>query len=192
MTETPKDSDRLVVFLRQHRPVPPSPAPDLEAQIMTAAAVSPHLNQTRGQGEAGTLLNPTDESEGFKQEKPFFVSTTEVGELNPLAATGRHKLLSASPRLPISASSVVKTLNQRRWLIPSAIAASMLIAWVGTSMLMPPKPSAAELASLEAFLENTWEDAEATSVSSDTELDEFDPSKSNNSANNDTDDQRNR
>lgn len=81
----------------------------------------------------------------------------------------------------IATSPQAKTFPHRQWLIPSVIAASLLIAWVGKSLLMPPKPSAAELASLEAFIENTWEDVEATSEASDTELDEFDLSKSTNS-----------
>ncbi|HAA28817.1 MAG TPA: hypothetical protein DDW76_37790 [Cyanobacteria bacterium UBA11369] len=107
MSQPPTDSDRLVDFLRQHRQVPPSPAPDLEQRIMAAVAASPHT----------------------------------------------------------------KTFPHRRqWLIPSAIVASLLIAWGSTSLLMQPKPSAAELASIEAFLENTWEDFEPTSEPSDAEL----------------------
>lgn len=118
MSHPPKDSDRLVDFLRQHRPVPPSPPPDLEERIMTAVAASPHA----------------------------------------------------------------KTFPHRRlWLIPSAIAGTLLIAWGSTNLHQQPKPSAAELASLEAFLENTWEDVGGSSEASDTELDEFDPSNWSNS-----------
>ncbi|HEY9890026.1 MAG TPA: hypothetical protein V6D02_16590 [Candidatus Obscuribacterales bacterium] len=32
----PPDDDRLVAFLRQHRPVPPAPAPALETRIIAA------------------------------------------------------------------------------------------------------------------------------------------------------------
>jgi len=82
----------------------------------------------------------------------------------------------------VAASPHAKTFPHRRqWLTVSAIAASLLIAWGSTNLLMQPKPSAAELASLEAFLENTWEDVGGSSEASDTELDEFDPSNWRNS-----------
>lgn len=117
MSQPPDDSDRLVHFLQQHRPIPPSPAPDLEQRIITAAVASP---QTR------TLT------------------------------------------------------YQRFWLIPSVMAASLLIAWGSISLLMHPIPNAAELASLEKFIENNWDDVGDSSEASDTELDEFEPSHSSN------------
>lgn len=110
MTQQPTDGDRLVDFLRQHRPLPPPPDLDLEQQIMSAIAEKPRFEERR---------------------------------------------------------------SRRLVLIAPAIAALVLIAWVGKSLLMPPTPTAAELASLEAFLENTWNDEP-----SDTSLDLVDPSDS--------------
>ena len=43
MSKPSTDSDRLIHFLRQHRPVPPPTPPDLEDRIMNAIAVSPQL-----------------------------------------------------------------------------------------------------------------------------------------------------
>ena len=48
MTQQPIDDQPLVTFLRQHRPAPPPPAPDLEERILAAVANEPaHVRQYR-------------------------------------------------------------------------------------------------------------------------------------------------
>jgi hypothetical protein len=44
-----------------------------------------------------------------------------------------------------------------RWLVPSALAASLCIAWAGYQWIIPPRPSLAELTKLESFLEANWQ-----------------------------------
>ncbi|MBW4619076.1 MAG: hypothetical protein KME17_06925 [Cyanosarcina radialis HA8281-LM2] len=88
------DDDRLIEFLRQHRPSVPPVAPDLEDQILQAVAAS-------------DVKHP------------------------------RRRLL---------------------WVLPPAIAAGALIAWVGYQILSPPQVPkiAVDPASVEAFLEDNW------------------------------------
>lgn len=48
--------------------------------------------------------------------------------------------------------------HRQLWVVPPAIAAGLLIAWTGYRVLMPTSSfSAAQLASLNAFLENNWD-----------------------------------
>lgn len=54
-------------------------------------------------------------------------------------------------------SSVIPFRRRSLWLMPPAIAAGLSIAW-GTSLLLTPTPpTTTELASLEVFIENTWD-----------------------------------
>jgi len=43
------------------------------------------------------------------------------------------------------------------WLVPPVMAASLIAAVVSYRALVPPKPSAAELAALETFIESNWQ-----------------------------------
>jgi hypothetical protein len=89
----PNDDERLVKFLRQHRPSVPPAAPGLEDQIMQA-----------------------------------------------VASSGSH--------YPV---------RRRLWVVPPvAIAAGVLIAWVGHQVLTPPMATV-DPANLEAFLEDNWD-----------------------------------
>ncbi|BAY31842.1 hypothetical protein NIES2107_37280 [Nostoc carneum NIES-2107] len=45
----------------------------------------------------------------------------------------------------------------RLWLVPPAIAASLVAAVVSYKVFAPAKPSAAELANLEAFIDSNWQ-----------------------------------
>lgn len=54
----------------------------------------------------------------------------------------------ARPRLPAQ--------RRHRWLAPSAIAASLIAGLIGYHTVVQRQTSKAELASLEAFLEDTW------------------------------------
>lgn len=53
-------------------------------------------------------------------------------------------------------TSPQKSHKQRSWLVPSAVAAGLLIAWTGYRSLMPANFSTAQ-ASLDAFLESNWD-----------------------------------
>ncbi|NMG09130.1 hypothetical protein [Brasilonema sp. UFV-L1] len=47
--------------------------------------------------------------------------------------------------------------SSRLWLVPGVIAASLVAAVVGYRALAPTQPSAAEVASLETFIESNWQ-----------------------------------
>ncbi len=57
------------------------------------------------------------------------------------------RILSATHRPP----------RRRLWLVPTAIAAGLLVAWGSYRTLTPDKPTPEELAELEAFMTDTWE-----------------------------------
>jgi hypothetical protein len=48
---------------------------------------------------------------------------------------------------------------RRSWAVPSAVAASVLMAWGGYRLTLPAQPSAAELAQLQTFMESSWDGA---------------------------------
>lgn len=60
----------------------------------------------------------------------------------------------------VAQEQMTATLRQPFWTRPriiwGAIAASLITGWVSYRILLPPTPSAAELASLETFLEASW------------------------------------
>lgn len=66
-------------------------------------------------------------------------------------------------------TSLPTSLERRRplWLVPSAVAASLVAAVVGYQALIPPPPNAAELAKLERFMETNWQGAISTSPDGD-------------------------
>lgn len=67
-------------------------------------------------------------------------------------------------------------ISHRWWLVPPAIAASVLVFWSGSRLMTPTKPSPVEEERLEAFLINNWEGIvgeNTTERSRDRELDWF-------------------
>lgn len=70
----------------------------------------------------------------------------------PAAADLEEQLMNAIERSPQTASS------RRLWAVPSALAASLLMAWSGYRTLIPSPALSTNSASLEAFLENNWND----------------------------------
>lgn len=104
MSKLPKDDQKLVDFIREHRPEVPPTNQALEAKIMAAVAAT-------------------------------------------------------TPSQPVKQSRVISWRRRSLWLMPPAIAASLLIAWGTNQLLTPPPPTATELASLEDFIENTWDEA---------------------------------
>jgi hypothetical protein len=97
MTRFPDDDKKLIQFVRQHRPQPPSAPPALEDRILDAVE---------------------------------------------------------QPNLP-------RRSRQRRWYrsswIPPAIAASLLVSLASYHVLTPQKPNSTDIASLETFVENSWQ-----------------------------------
>ncbi len=70
----------------------------------------------------------------------------------PAAADLEEQLMNAIERSP-------QTPNSRRlWAVPSALAAGLLMAWSGYRTLIPSPALSTSSASLEAFLENNWND----------------------------------
>ncbi|PSB25131.1 hypothetical protein [Stenomitos frigidus] len=43
------------------------------------------------------------------------------------------------------------------WFVPPTLAAGLLVSVIGYRLLMPAKPSATELANLQAFIESNWQ-----------------------------------
>ncbi len=67
-----------------------------------------------------------------------------------------------------SRQTLLPTPRRPMWLIPSAVAASLVAAVVGYQALLPAPPNAAELAKLERFMESNWQGAISTSPDGDT------------------------
>jgi len=72
------------------------------------------------------------------------------------------RLFDAIEALPTQENLVPDRRSQLRarrsliWLIPPTLAASLVATVIGYRMLAPAKPSAAELANLQAFMESNW------------------------------------
>ena len=88
----------------------------------------------------------------LRQNRPDVPPVNEELEARIMA------LVEASPSSePVKKSSVIPFRRRRFWLMQGAIAAGLAIAW-GTNYLLTPKPpTAIELASLELFIEDTWD-----------------------------------
>lgn len=52
--------------------------------------------------------------------------------------------------------NIIPFSRRRLWLVPSAIAAGLLAGVISYRYVMVLQPSAAEVTSLEAFMENNW------------------------------------
>lgn len=88
----------------------------------------------------------------LKQHRPSVPAADPALEdrlFDAIAATAQPTTL-ADHRASRSRRSVA-------WLVPSAIAAGLVATVVGYRTLVPAKPSATELASLEAFVESNWQ-----------------------------------
>ncbi|NJR49147.1 MAG: hypothetical protein HC780_05830 [Leptolyngbyaceae cyanobacterium CSU_1_3] len=80
--------------------------------------------------------------------------------LPPPAADGLEdrifSALEAETLSPIAAAQLDRK-RRPRWLVPSAIAASLVAAFLSHRILTPPQPSPTELALLEDFIETNWQ-----------------------------------
>ena len=56
------------------------------------------------------------------------------------------------------------------WFVPPALAAGLLASVVGYRTLVPTKPSAAELANLQAFMESNWQGTVSSNTTDDVPL----------------------
>lgn len=81
----------------------------------------------------------------------------------PPAPDLEEQLMQAIASNPASGTAKVSYIRQadkhrhrRWWVAPPAIAAGLLIAIAGSRLHQSPKPQV-ELASLEAFMENSWD-----------------------------------
>ena len=84
------------------------------------------------------------------------IETLDLRHLRVVDATSRQRSL--------------RTPEERRrplWLIPSAVAASLVAAVVGYQALIPPPANPAELAKLGRFMESNWQGAISTSPDGD-------------------------
>jgi len=90
----------------------------------------------------------------IRQNCPEVPPTNQDLEAKIMAAVA-----ATTPSEPVKPSPVMSWRRRSLWLMPPAIAASLLIGW-GTNQLLTPVPlTATELASLEYFIENTWDEA---------------------------------
>ncbi len=71
-----------------------------------------------------------------------------------------ERLMSAiaqvEPDLKVSGKPLLNGYRSL-WLVPPAIAAGLLSYWAGERVLLPTKPSSAQLARLEVFMETSWD-----------------------------------
>ncbi|MEB3336475.1 MAG: hypothetical protein VKJ46_03365 [Leptolyngbyaceae bacterium] len=72
---------------------------------------------------------------------------------------GEVRIMESSPTPKSSRTAHWFANRQRLWMAPSAIAASFLVAWAGYRAMTPVIPSDAQLASLESFLESSWDNS---------------------------------
>ncbi|HLO49427.1 MAG TPA: hypothetical protein VK211_13515 [Kamptonema sp.] len=101
----------------------------------------------------------------LKQNRPTLPEEQPDLEHNIMAAIEQERLAGWSQdRGKISNSFILSrfaknktNINKQLWIFPSAIAASLLVAWSGYHTLNPAKLSSTEEAHLEAFLVNNWE-----------------------------------
>jgi hypothetical protein len=80
--------------------------------------------------------------------------------LPPPAAHGlEDQIISALEDEALSNIPAAQPVRKRRplWLVPSAIAASLVAAFLSHRLLTPPQPSPTELALLEDFIETNWQ-----------------------------------
>jgi hypothetical protein len=88
----------------------------------------------------------------IRQNRPDLPPENQDLEAQIMAA------VAANPRSESRQNSSVIPFRRRSlWLMPPAIAAGLLMAWGTNRLLTPPPPTATELASLEVFIENTWD-----------------------------------
>jgi hypothetical protein len=91
--------------------------------------------------------------EFLRQNRPDLPPENQDLEAQIMAA------VAATPRSESGQNSSVIPFRRRSlWLMPPAIAAGLLIAWGTSRLLTPPPQTATELASLEVFIENTWDE----------------------------------
>jgi hypothetical protein len=82
-----------------------------------------------------------------------------VGSVPPAAPGLEQQIMQAvasSPQQPKDGVLGVFSWQNSK-LFAGLATASLLIAWTGYRLLTPPKPSAAELATVETFLESNWD-----------------------------------
>ena len=80
----------------------------------------------------------------------------------PSSPMAEDRLLEAIAVVPKTKTVVAFRRSQRVqrssiWLVPPAIAAGLVATIVGYRAFVPAKPSAAELANLQAFIESNWQ-----------------------------------
>lgn len=90
--------------------------------------------------------------EFLRQNRPDLPPENQDLEAQIMAA------VAATPRSESGQNSSVIPFRRRSlWLMPPAIAAGLLMAWETSRLLTPAPPTVTELASLEVFIENTWD-----------------------------------
>ncbi|OLP17671.1 hypothetical protein BST81_15235 [Leptolyngbya sp. 'hensonii'] len=89
----------------------------------------------------------------------------------PPHRSGTVALLERPPKGPRSVQRPRPLTRPAWWLVPPAIAASLLVALITYRTTPPPQPNSEDLTQLEAFLEKNWNGA----VYDDTSTMEFFP-----------------
>ncbi|MBW4580081.1 MAG: hypothetical protein KME42_10975 [Tildeniella nuda ZEHNDER 1965/U140] len=90
----------------------------------------------------------------LKQHRPQIPPADSALETQLLAAI---EALPPQDELARFRRSHPRTKRSIAWLVPPTLAAGLLASVVGYRSLMPAKPSAAELANLQAFIESNWQ-----------------------------------
>lgn len=106
----------------------------------------------------------------LRQNRPEAPVAPEALEEKVMAAVAQEE-----NALFTAKESKVVPFRRRLWMLPSAIAAGLAIAWGADLLLAPPEPTRAELARLETYMESTWDSVLAQTEPIDPESDWFFP-----------------
>ena len=104
----------------------------------------------------------------LRQHRPEAPVAPEALEEKVMAAIAQEE-----NTLSTNNAKKVVPFRRRLWMLPSAIAAGLAIAWGADLLLVPPEPTPAELARLEAYMESTWDSVLAETEPIDPESDWF-------------------
>jgi hypothetical protein len=90
--------------------------------------------------------------EFLRQNCPDLPPENQDLEAQIMAAVAATPLSDSGQKSP-----VIPFRRRSLWLMPPAIAAGLLMAWGTSRLLTPPPQTTTDLASLEVFIENTWD-----------------------------------
>ncbi len=150
------DDLALIQFLRQHRPSVPTAPPDLEDRIM-AALDQPFVETPSREFPSRDLHRNTIPVHPVGAKHSVNICAESIDLLpnaSPLLRVGKVERLSAEKvRTGTTRSERSRRL---RWMLPTALAASLVAGLYSSQLLRTSPASDSEVAKLEAFIASTW------------------------------------